>query len=449
MISRLSLAAFCLCYASFAFAQVPVYVDFKPQPVLLSPKATVGMNPSASKGTVTPPNSFQETNPQNQHLQGDRDIQRLKSQQLQQQAFMDEVDAAFAEVHIDYRFPTNDDPDKKYYHDALSYFRRTLEGIEPLNLEAAVFIVEHAFDPALNYTDFNQQLTKATNVIGLKMQQDRISATDNVGKIMTTFKYVSDTISVSSLKQEATITSYPKAYDFEDFWGVQDHRKMFVSKLMQKGNGQCHSLPLYFLILCERMNANAHLAFAPNHSFIKFQDKRGGWHNIELTNGMLASDHFMVESGYVKAEAIQNRIYLEPLTKKETIVQCLNDLALGYLKKFGYDQFVLECADLAMQHDSNSLSAHQIKANYFMMLDKYVQYQYRAKGLKRDSYKKDKEASAIVSEAISQNTIIEQLGYSEMPPEIYVAWLKSAQKESMKQQHQKEVKVLGGMIEKK
>ena len=37
-------------------------------------------------------------------------------------------------------------------------------------------------------------------------------------------------------------------YDFEDYRGQQDYTKMFVSKALATGKGQCHSLPLVYLV---------------------------------------------------------------------------------------------------------------------------------------------------------------------------------------------------------
>ncbi|HMX00946.1 MAG TPA: hypothetical protein PKL56_18240 [Cyclobacteriaceae bacterium] len=384
--------------------------------------------------------------PEEQVRYADEQIRQHELEQRRNDVVMNEANSIFDALRIDYELPFKELPEKQIYAAAFIELERMLKGELPIDLEKAVYVVEHAFDPTLNFGEFDRQLNKAANVIGLKMQQDKISLSDNIGKVMTTFKYFADTISVAS-KGETTITSYPKEYDFEDFWGKQDYRKMFVSKLLKEGSGQCHSMPLLFLLLCEKIGAKANLAFAPNHSFIKFQDKYNQWHNIELTNGMLASDHFMVESGFVKAEAIQNKIYMEPLTKKEVVVQCLNDLALGYQKKYGYDPFVRECANVALAHDSNSLTARQALANYYITLSNYIAYQYKMKGLTRNQFDQDQEAQAIVDATNKAIQEIENLGYADMPEDAYSAWLNSMKDEVNKRQHSNEVKVLGGMIE--
>lgn len=463
-------------FSSHVRAQVPVFAepqDFKFENYT---QGTIKMNTGSdvknnySIPTFTPGNNSYVLNPQVQNPSAsmaqlhnippvgasseqlrryaDEDIRRHQVEQKQKQDQLKEATAAIDEMHIDYEFSFSEKPEKWEFGLAFEELKKMLDGQTPLNLERAVFLTEHAYDPSLKFSDFDGYLNKSAAIIGLKMQQDKILASDNLGKIMTTFKFMADTITVTS-KQESTITTYPKTYDFEDFWGRQDYRKMFVSKLLKEGNGQCHSLPLLFLLLCEKIGADANLAFAPNHSFIKFKDTRGKWHNIELTNGIFATDHFIIESGYVKAEAMQNKIFMEPLTKKQVVVQCLNDLALGYQKKFGYDPFVKACSELALSHEPKSLTARQTISNYYVNLGNYIIHQYKVKGFSKSQLDQDKNAQAIFTSANEAIEYIDNLGYSDMPEEAYKAWLSSIQKEAFRQQHSNEIKVLGGMIEKK
>jgi hypothetical protein len=384
--------------------------------------------------------------PQEQVRYADEQVRLHELEKQQNQQRIAEANSALDEMHIDYELPFKELPEKQIYALAFNELEKMLNGQNPINIEKAVYVTERAYDKSLNFADFDAQLNKAASVIGLKMEQDKISQSDNLGKLMTTFKYMADTITVRT-KQETTITTYPKTYDFEDFWGREDYRKMFVSKLLKEGNGQCHSMPLLFLVLCEKIGAEAYLAFAPNHSYIKFQDKKGKWHNIELTNGMLASDHFIAESGYVKAEAMQSGIYMQPLSTKQVIVQCLNDLALGYQKKYGYDAFVKECATVALSYDAKNLTARQMLANYYNELGKHIVYQYHSKGMTKYQFDQDAKAKEIMELINNANQEIEDLGFADMPAEAYEKWLNSMREEVQKQQHKNEVKVLGGMIE--
>src|SRR5262249_25491256 len=145
---------------------------------------------------------------------------------------------------VQYEFPSYNGPGKNHYVNAFNELKKMLEGGSTLDLKRAVYLVEHAFDTTLQYADYNRQIQDAVSVIGLKMKKDKVSPLDNTAKIMTTFQYMADTIKVYSPAAEKYITTYPKTYDFEDFWGRSNYKKMFVSKLMRAGSGQCHSLPL-------------------------------------------------------------------------------------------------------------------------------------------------------------------------------------------------------------
>jgi len=265
--------------------------------------------------------------------------------------------------------------------------------------------------------------------------------------LATLFRFMADTLKVKNPATEQTITTFPKTYDFEDFWVRQDYRKMFVSKLLKTGTGQCHSLPLLFLLLAEEIQAKANLAFAPNHSFIKFQDRFGRWYNIELTAGVFASDHFMIESGYIKAEALRNHIYLEPLTTKQVVVQCLNDLNSGYLRTYGYDKFVLECSNKAIAYEPSSLTGLQLRSNYYNSLIEFIAGQYARQPWRQADLKSDGRAMEINNRAEEAVKKIENLGYSDMPHEAYEAWLNACKSEAAKQEHSNQVIILKGMIQ--
>lgn len=83
------------------------------------------------------------------------------------------------------------------------------------------------------------------------------------------------------------------------------------------------------MILAEELGAKASLAFAPNHSFIKFKDYKGDWYNAELTSRALMADALMLSSGYIKSETITNGNYMIAQSKRQVMAQLLNDLASG------------------------------------------------------------------------------------------------------------------------
>jgi hypothetical protein len=220
--------------------------------------------------------------------------------------------------------------------------------------------------------------------------------------------------------------------------GIKDWLKMFVSKLLKTKTGQCHSMPILYLILAEQIHAEAFLSISPNHSFIKFKDENGKWFNIELTNAMFTASSFLINSGYIKAEALQNHIYLQNLSKQELLSEFYVDLANGYIHKFGYDDFVEKIADKALQLYPNNVKAQMIKSNYSTVRFEYVAKQLGINPRDNKQLQKIKRypnAIVLLKECNLQSKKVEQLGYTEMPQEAYERWLGSLKEAKRKQEN--------------
>jgi hypothetical protein len=345
-----------------------------------------------------------------------------------------------------YRLTTKNSKAKINYFKAFKELNDMLDNGNP-DLKRAVFLVEHAYDTTLTYERFKNQISKLVEIIGLKMKQDRISPNDNMGKIMTVFKFMADTITVQHPMTEKRITTYPKTYDFVDFYGMHDYSKMFVSKVIRTGTGQCHSLPLLFLILAQEVGAKAYLSTSPEHSYVKFIDKLGNLQNIELTNQMFTTDQFVVQSGYVKASAIKNKIYMDTLGLRKVVLDQLNDLSNGYAKQFGYDDFAIKCGERILAEHPNNIRGYMQLGNYYNSLAMKIQNEYKKKGWGQNEFQNDPEARKIFSTAIKLNETIDNLGFAEMPPDVYANWLKMLKNEDMKQQHLERKTLLRNMIE--
>jgi hypothetical protein len=199
--------------------------------------------------------------------------------------------------------------------------------------------------------------------------------------------------------------------------------------------------------LAEEIGAKAYLSTAPEHYYIKFIDKLGSLQNIELTSGMFTSDQFIVQSGYVKSAAIKNKIYMDTLGIRKIILSQFNDLANSYTRKFGFDDFQIQCGEMILSEYPNDILAHMQIANHYNMLAVQIQREYKAKGWGQKQFENDPEAMKIFYMANNLNEAIDNLGYTEMPPDIYAKWLNLLKDESMKQQHLERKRVLHGMIE--
>lgn len=323
----------------------------------------------------------------------------------------------------------------EHYREALNEVCGMLSGKVPAKLKDAVFTVENAyFENQLNYTDYNKAINKLTETALFKTVQDGYDWNNPVTKNIILFRIMADTLDIKIPEKETSIVSYPMQYDFEDYRGENNWSKMFVSKLLATHKGQCHSLPLLYLILCEETDTEAYLAYSPSHSYVKFKDDAGNWHNLELTNGNIVSDAFIVGSGFVTAEAIKSRIYLEAQTKQQLIAQCLSDLAMGYVHKYGYDSFVNQCVDSILKYDANNLSGLMIKSNYETLRFEYVVNQVGRPhpDILKAHYPK---VYKLLEDRNKTYGKVDACGYREMPKDAYESWLKSVDEEKEQREY--------------
>ena len=148
------------------------------------------------------------------------------------------------------------------------------------------FLIENAFyENSQDKAEFDKIIKNSGEFLIAKMQELGYDLNSNSAKNYMLFQFFSETLQLKS----NGLKHLPFKYDFEDFQGDNDWSKMFVTKLLATQTGQCHSMPLLYLILAEEINAEAYLSYSPNHSYIRFPDDNRKWHNIELTNGMFST----------------------------------------------------------------------------------------------------------------------------------------------------------------
>jgi hypothetical protein len=325
------------------------------------------------------------------------------------------------------------------YYQAFDEIQNMLQGKQSMNLGRAIFVVENAYyDNALNYTDFRKTIKDNAMFCYQKIRQEKLNMNSNMVKNMMIFRFISDTLKIKQQGMEKMITHLPVKYDYDDYKSEKNFDSHFVTKLLRSQTGQCYSMPLYYLILAEEMGSKAYWSFSPMHSFVKIQDDNGGWSNLELTcNGILSDAHYMNNS-YIKAEAIRHRIYLEPMDKKEIIADRLLELARGYYKKYGLDDFYLKCIDTATQYLSNHVNALILKDFYEERLTMTLAYLLDAK--KPEIMKeKSPEAYKHYEKMQELNKQIDDLGYEDLPASVYATWLSYIAKQKEKSEKQKSI----------
>jgi len=393
-----------------------------PRPANIAPimvGKTVVPNPTTSQL-----NSFNTNRYKSQMAMHESDVRRVEEHNQQMNRLRDELlksdntspGSGYALPSLSGKYGT------KYYREAFSDLLKMAS--EGLDIKKSVFIVENAFyGDKKDYSEFDKVVKKTGDFLREKIKELGYDENSNLAKNFLLFQFFADTLEIKA----KNLKHLPLTYDFDDYMGNDDWSKMFVHKLLETGKGQCNSLPRLYLVLAEEIGAKAHLAYSPNHSYIKFQDdlNKRKWYNVELTNGMLTTNAFILQSGYIKAEALQNKIYMQPIDENGFLAGQFSELALGYIHKFGYDEFIGQVVNKALEISPESITAHLIKSNFLTVK---LQTLLAQLGITKDNFgeiRRYPNAVQLYRETIAQYEKVDTLGYSEMPPEIYQKWLGS------------------------
>lgn len=416
------------------FGQVVVVKT--PQPTTPSRNIIIGNSHNHNNPTPNLP-TFPTANNRNQQQLNMYEQDRLtveRMNMIQRQNQFEEELAGYSPIQYDLPSRSGIQGTEHYYQTA-NKLLDMLNGKTPLNLKDAVFAVENAyFEGQLDKKKYEENISQMATIARLKAGQDGLNWNNPITKNIMLYRVMADTLKVKFPMKERASTSFPMQYDFDDFQGQQDYSKLFVTKLLSSHKGQCHSLPLLYLILCEKAGAEASLAFSPQHSYIKFKDKRNNWHNLELTQGVMTTDAFIIGSGFINAAAIKHGVYMQPQTKEQVIAQCLSDLASGYIHKYGYDKFVIQCIDSVLAYAPTNTSALAMKSNYHSIHLSYAAHQVGSPPpdtLKVNYpyiYKLYEERNNVYRK-------LDEIGFVEMPKEVYENWLNSVNKEKERREH--------------
>lgn len=321
------------------------------------------------------------------------------------------------------------------YEKGIVLLKSMLGGQDSLNFKKAVFMVENAFwDNQLSEQDFESDISLISALAKAHYKNSKslgYTSKDSarIKQYGSLFKTITDTSIINS-KGNSTFF-LPFRYDFNDMFGQKDWSNMFVTKLLATHEGNCHSMPYLYKILCDEWGIPCHLALAPNHIYIKHRSEKIGWYNTELTSGSFPTDAWLMASGYITLEAIQNGIYMEALDDKKCITLCVYDLAKGYDRKYPDNDgsFIIQCCDLALEHFPNFINVLILKAEM-----KKRQFEQLAKKTNSTPsvLKQQKEGKALWDDMNSLYAQIHKLGYRAMPEKMYVDWLTSLKKERKK-----------------
>ena len=325
------------------------------------------------------------------------------------------------------------------YEESYDTLVAMLENPTKYSFKKAVFSVENAYNNGLLDTIYLNSKIEFLKTLSNKLLESRTlkyqgKDIEKVSKYASLFSILNDSIPIKDANGNDFIY-VPYRYDFDAPFGHEDWKNMFVSKLLETGKGNCHSLPYLYKILAEELNLDANLVLAPNHVYIKHKSEKNGWYNTELTSGIFPIDAWLMASGYIHLDAIRNGVYMKALNNQESIALCLVDLAQAYQKQKIYDlDFVIKCADKALEYFPNYVNAMILKTE---AKGKKIENILESLNTDFKDVNKYSQTREILLEIQNQLTEIHELGYRQMPEDMYLNWLVSLKEEREKYANKK------------
>lgn len=315
----------------------------------------------------------------------------------------------------------------RYYQQAYEIIDSMLTGKTQLNFKKAVFSVENAYyNGKLDPYWFEKEIMLLKGFVNGVTKYNSLEYNESDKESVRTnaaiFRVLTDTIPIV-FDSGKVVYHLPYTYDFNDVFGFIHWENNFVSKLLHTGEGNCHSLPFLYKIIAEEFHVPAYLSFAPSHIYIKSRCKKTGWYNTELTSATFPVDAWIMASGYVHLDAIRNGLYMDTLSLQQSVAYCLLDLAQGYQHKFGADSinFVVKCCYTVLKYHSVNVNAMLTKAE---AQKNYIGLLMKQKNVKnpKDLFD-DKSIELMYSEMEQIYVRLHQLGYRNMPEEMYLKWM--------------------------
>ncbi|MPS72937.1 MAG: hypothetical protein E2590_07245 [Chryseobacterium sp.] len=339
----------------------------------------------------------------------------------------------------------NTPTENRFYEEAYGTIDNMLNDREKFSFKNAVFGVENAyFQGKLDIEVLNKEIRFLTTFSDsiIKSMNLKYSDSDkaNVEKYASLYSIMCQTMPV--MVKDSVIQYKPFSYDFEDVFGHKEISNLFVSKLLLTKKGNCNSMPYLYKILAEELGVDANLALAPNHVYIKHKIKSVGWYNTELTSGIFPEDGWLMASGYIHLDAIKNGVFMKALNNKESLALCLFDLAQNYNRSFPDNDgsFVLKCTEKAVKVYPYFSKALILRAETHK---KIFEKEMEKMGLATDNPDNLKlavqnpKANELFELMKKEYGYIYDIGYRQMPEEMYLDWLVSLKTERNKYENKK------------
>lgn len=275
------------------------------------------------------------------------------------------------------------DSSKAIYQKAKTQIENMLTNKETASYEKAIFIIENAFyDNNVNKNDYDFAMQNHINNINeiIKINYDfnstnpkptllhsREELEELYKKALTNWAiYTYITSNAVFINSQNVLCHRKYSYSSTDPMASDNWANTQVVKLNNTHQGNCFALASFFKILSDRLKSEATLCTAPSHIYINHKDNKGISYNVELGSKNFPGTGMISVITYSTDEAVKNNISQRDLTTEQSIALCLVYLAKGYEHKFNNtkDDFILQCANKALQYDDRNLNAMLLKAEY-------------------------------------------------------------------------------------
>lgn len=354
------------------------------------------------------------------------------------------VEEAIIETEIEIVQQEQEYNETDYYALAYEELARMLSGARKPDFERAVFVSENPYhDQAYRYEDFQatidlyeyrvRQLVRA-NDRSDTLRLDASADADGYFRLAdlrylpeekkelyrqalsnwAIFAYLTDT-TVFYSREHA-----PFRYAGEDPFGQKDwsHSQVIGLLRSEDGRGNCFALTALYKILSDRLEAGARICTAPQHIYIQHQDPKGHYYNVELATAGHPGDGTIQTLTHTPSEAIRSGIALRTYNEQQAIGLCLVHLAKSYERHYGLKDadFMEQCADLVLSHDSLNLNAILLKQQ---ILDTRLKNYALQKGTSHiATLRKDPAIAPLIVRLESHLGRLKELGYRQMPVEM-------------------------------
>lgn len=159
-------------------------------------------------------------------------------------------------------------------------------------------------------------------------------------------------------------------YDFDDPRGTKIGNKLLSNYLSSK-KGNCVSMPLLFIVLGQRLGLDVTASTAPEHVFVKYTDSDTGvTYSLEATSGASpARDIWIRQQSPMTDEAVANGIYLQKLTKRETVAVMAATLSENFSNRQEPEKMIA-IADAVLPYYPKNVALILAKGSAYSMLMK-------------------------------------------------------------------------------